>query len=255
MQRLFLWSVPVLALGALATLYIWRGSEKPQPQQLSAPALKPAIRYPMEAHEPSVDSLPPLAESDGVIADALVELFGQRLPEFVHLKSIVHRVVATVDNLPRDHLSMRLMPVMPVKGMPITEKSGESLVLGPKNFARYEPYVRLADAVPTGALVAVYARFYPLFQQQYENLGYPDKYFNDRAVEVIDHLLATPEAREPVHLVQPGVLYKFADPRLESLSAGQKIFLRMGSANAAKLKTNLRDIRRALVSMATAKAE
>ena len=255
MQRIFLWSVPVLVLGALATLYIWRGSEKPQPQQLSAPAPKPAIRYPMEAHEPAADSLPPLADSDGMIADALVELFGQRLPEFVYMKSIVHRVVATVDNLPRDHLSMRLMPVMPVKGMPITEKSGESLVLSPKNFARYQPYVRLADAVPTEALVAVYARFYPLFQQQYENLGYPDKYFNDRAVEVIDHLLATPEEREPVYLVQPGVLYKFADPRLEGLSAGQKIFLRMGSANAAKLKTKLRDIRRALVSMATAKVE
>jgi hypothetical protein len=255
MERIFLWLIPVLVLGALATLYFWPGSEKPQPQQLSAPALKPAIRYPMEAHEPPADSLPPLADSDGVIADALAELFGQRLPEFVYLKSIVHRVVATVDNLPRDHLSMRLMPVTPVTGMPITEKSGESLVLSPKNFARYRPYVRLADAVPAEALVAVYARFYPLFQQQYENLGYPDKYFNDRAVEVIDHLLATPEAREPVHLVQPGVLYKFADPRLESLSAGQKTFLRMGSANAAKLKSKLRDIRRGLVSMAAAKGE
>ena len=248
-ERIFLWSLPVLVLGALAALSFWPASEEPQPVQLSAPAPKPAIRYPVQPHEPAADSLPTLADSDGVIADALVELFGRRLPEFVYLKSIVHRVVATVDNLPRDHLSMRLMPVMPVAGVPVTEKRGESLVLSPKNFARYQPFVRLADAVPTEALVAVYARFYPLFQQQYENLGYPDKYFNDRAVEVIDHLLAVPEAQEPVHLIQPRVLYAFADPQLESLSAGQKIFLRMGSTNAAKLKSKLRDIRRALVSI------
>jgi hypothetical protein len=167
----------------------------------------------------------------------------------------VHRVVATVDNLPRDHLSMRLMPVMPVTGIPVTETSGETLVLGDKNFARYEAFMRLAEAVPIEAFVAVYARFYPLFQEQYENLGYPGKYFNDRAIEVIDHLLAAPEAQEPVRLIQPGVLYEFADPRLESLSAGQKIFLRIGTANAARLKSKLRDIRRAVVSMSAAKGE
>ena len=110
--------------------------------------------------------------------------------------------------------------------------------------------MRLAEALPTEPLVALYTRFYPLFQEQYENLGYPDKYFNDRVVEVVDHLLATPEVQEPVRLVQPGVLYQFADPKLENLSAGQKIFLRMGQANAAKLKSKLREIRRALVSMA-----
>jgi hypothetical protein len=254
MQRIFLWSVPVLVLAALATLYFWPGSEKSQPQQLSAPAPEPAIRYPMEGHQPPTP-LPPLADSDNVIADALVEAFGRSLPEFIHVKSIVHRVVATVDNLPRDQLSVRLMPVMSAKGMPVTEKSDGSLVLSAKNFARYQPYVRFADSLPTDALVAVYARFYPLFQQQYENLGYPDKYFNDRAIEVIDHLLATPEVREPVRLVQPGVLYEFADPRLESLSAGQKILLRIGNENAAKLKSKLREIRGALVSMATVKVE
>jgi hypothetical protein len=109
--------------------------------------------------------------------------------------------------------------------------------------------LRLADAVPTDALVAVYARFYPLFQQQYEKLGYPGKYFNDRAVEVIDHLLATPAVQEPLLLLQPRVLYVFADPKLESLSAGQKIILRMGRENREKLKSKLREIRQALTSM------
>ena len=105
--------------------------------------------------------------------------------------------------------------------------------------------------MPTDALVALYARFYPLFQEQYEKLGYPGKHFNDRAVAVIDHLLATPEVPEPLVLTQPGVLYEFADPKLNTLSAGQKILLRVGKTNRDKMKSKLQELRQALTSMAT----
>ena len=102
--------------------------------------------------------------------------------------------------------------------------------------------------MPIAPLVAVYIRFYPLFQEQYEKLGYPDKYFNDRLVQVIDHLLATPEVKGPVLLTQTTVLYQFTDPELEKLSAGQKILVRMGGENAALVKTKLTEIRSALVA-------
>jgi hypothetical protein len=46
------------------------------------------------------------------------------------------------------------------------------------------------------------------------------------------------------------VLYEFADPKLERLSAGQKILLRMGRENALKMKAKLREIRETLVSPA-----
>ena len=82
-----------------------------------------------------------------------------------------------------------------------------------------------------------------LFQESYENLGYPDKYFNDRLVEVIDHLLATPTPNGPVKLIQPRVFYEYADPALEQLSAGQKVLIRMGNANAAQLKKKMREFR------------
>jgi hypothetical protein len=135
--------------------------------------------------------------------------------------------------------------------LPITDNVGGNLVLSPRNAARYQTYVELAHAVPTGALVALYARFYPLFQEQYEKLGYPGKHFNDRAVAVIDHLLATPEVAEPLVLTQPGVLYEFADPKLNTLSAGQKILLRVGKTNRDKMKSKLQELRQALTSMAT----
>ena len=255
MKQFFLWSIPVVALCALAAVYLWRleKAEQAEPQTISrpAPTAEPTVRYPVGTDEQSAPLLPPLAESDSAIIDGLIALFAQRPPELLHLKNIVHRVVATVDNLPRDYVAPQLMPIRTATGLPITDNIGGNLVLSPRNAARYQTYVQLAHAVPTDALVALYARFYPLFQEQYEKLGYPGKHFNDRAVAVIDHLLATPEVPEPLVLTQPGVLYEFADPKLESLSAGQKLLLRVGKANRDKLKSKLQELRQALTSMAT----
>jgi hypothetical protein len=107
--------------------------------------------------------------------------------------------------------------------------------------------------------VAVYVRLYPLFQKAYEELGYPNRYFNDRLVEVIDHLLAAPEPAGPLRLVRPPVKgpielqgpyarYDFADPALESRSAGQKMMMRMGPENEKRLKAKLNEVRRQLVA-------
>jgi hypothetical protein len=62
-------------------------------------------------------------------------------------------------------------------------------------------------------------------------------------VEVIDHLLATPEPGEPIRLVRPHVLFEFADAELEALSSGQKLLLRMGDEHAAKIKRVLQGLR------------
>ena len=54
--------------------------------------------------------------------------------------------------------------------------------------------------------------------------------------------------REPVRLVQPKVMYQFADPELEARSAGQKLLMRMGNANAALVKDKLRALRAELTA-------
>jgi len=59
-------------------------------------------------------------------------------------------------------------------------------------------------------------------------------------------LLATPQPAEPIELLRPNVMYTFADPALESLSAGQKILIRMGPDNAAAIKIKLKELRTAV---------
>ena len=125
----------------------------------------------------------------------------------------------------------RMLPLKPVTGTANgalrTAGDGSALSIAPANAARYTPYVRALEAVDSRKLAATYAQFYPLFQQSYAEQGYPNRYFNDRVFEVIDHLLATPDIKGPIALAQPKVLYEYADPALEELSAGQKAMLRM----------------------------
>ncbi len=107
---------------------------------------------------------------------------------------------------------------------------------------------RAAESINVERLVVSYVRLYPLFQQAYLELGYPQGYFNDRLISVIDHLLAAPELSTPLYVSQPKVLYEFVDPELEDLSAGHKIMVRVGVDNERRLKAQLRKIRAALTN-------
>lgn len=212
----------------------------------SAPA-EPQIRYPVE-RQPDDTPLPALDKSDPALKNALQELVSRKgLFELLQPQEFVRHVVATVDNIPRKKIAQRLMPNKPAAGKFAVAGKSDSLTIDPGNAARYAPFLRLAAAVDTEKAVALYIRFYPLFQQAYRELGYPKGYFNDRLIEAIDHLLATPEVKGSIRLVRPNVLYQYENPELESLSAGQKALIRTGSENAAVIKAKLRELRSELL--------
>jgi hypothetical protein len=100
----------------------------------------------------------------------------------------------------------------------------------------------------TARLIEAYRLHQPLFDEAFAELGYGDVAFDDRLMETIDGLLATPEVSDPIRLIKPEAYFLFADPQLESLSAGQKILVRMGSDNASRVKAKLREIRAALTA-------
>ena len=243
------------------------------PVQAEVKPAEPAILYPVAVAEAA--PLPPLDSSDDTLRDALVNYFGkQSVQQLFGLDSIVRHMVVTIDNLPRETVATRLLPTKPVGGAFLVNKTGSEPTIATANAARYTPYVELAKRTDAAQLVKTYASFYPLFQAAYVELGYPKGYFNDRLVEVVDHLLAAPPAGAdtvatvvppgrgrrgsrpappadgPVRLTQPHILYKFADPQLEKASAGHKIMLRMGSQNALIVKAKLREIRTELVRSA-----
>lgn len=257
-----LWSVLVVVLvTAAAGLYYWFASErgpveKEAPAPTAAPAepepAAPAVRHPIEPAAPEkaeAEPLPPLAESDAPMRDAAGGLIGKdTFEKYFYPKEIVRRFVVTVDNLPRKKLPQRYAAAKPVAGRFLAGGPADALEISPNNYRRYVPYVRLVESVDTKRLVALYVHFYPLLQEEYQNLGQPNRYFNDRVVEAIDDLLAAPSPQGPIKVVQPKVLYEFADPELENLSAGQKLMIRMGPENAARIKAKLKEIRTELAT-------
>jgi len=249
--------IAVMGCAIAAGLYLWllrtQSAVERVPvleprSQKAAPAAAPAppTHYPVgQAGE--APPLPSLEQSDTSVRSLLASLFGrQAFESYFSPLDIIRRFVATIDNLPREKAAQRLMPVRAAPGPMVLAGDGDARTIAEANAARYLPYVVLAESVDAGKLVAAYIHLYPLFQQAYRELGYPTEYFNDRLVQVIDHLLEAPELTGPVRLVQRRVLYEFADPGLEARSAGQKIMIRIGAANSARLRAKLRDIRRAL---------
>jgi len=197
----------------------------------------------------------------------LGDLLGARdMAAFLQMDGLVRRVVATVDNLGREHTPARLWPVNPTPERFAVVGSGPVQTIGLDNAARYGALVRWIESVDMERAVALYARLYPLFQQAYEELGYPGRYFNDRLVAVIDHLLQAPEPASPVAVkltevkgdvpsTRPWVRYEFADPQLQSLSSGQKIMVRVGLENERRLKVRLKALRALVATGAAAKAK
>jgi hypothetical protein len=224
-------------------------SEAPAPQ---ASAEEPGMRYPVPVPEAEpAKPLPTLDNSDPMMRESVTALVGKKaFEEMVYPSALIRRIVATVDNLPRQTAPRRVMPVEPVPGtFTVLDATGEATI-GTGNSVRYAAYVRVFESVDTRSLVKRYVDSYPLFQRAYAELGFPNAHFNDRLVAAIDDLLAAPELSGPVKLVRPKVQYQFADAELESRSAGQKIMLRMGAENAARVKAKLREIRRELTSPA-----
>jgi hypothetical protein len=156
---------------------------------------------------------------------------------------VVRHLVVTIDNLPRQKVAVEKRPTTPVTGSFSAEGDELHATLDSRNFERYKPMVAAIGNLDMQKLAGVYMHFYPLFQQSYQNLGYPNGYFNDRLVQVIDVLLATPQPAGPIELVRPNVMYTFADPALEARPAGQKLLIRMGPDNAAVIKSKLTELR------------
>jgi hypothetical protein len=260
------WFIPILlAVGAgVALWFYWNQvAEAPAPVQVEpapvaaepTPAIGPL--HPvvpadtMEETRPELVPLPPLDESDEYFRLGILDLFGAPVDSWLADSGIIQRIVGTVDNLPRSHVAERIRPLGALQDAFLVDAQDDSgdYWISDNNSDRYDLLIDLALSADAGQVADLYRRFYPLFQAAYVDLGYPDGYFNDRLVTVIDHLLETPEVGGRIALVRPHVLYEYRDADLEALSSGQKLLLRMGVDNASRVKGRLRELRALITAM------
>ena len=263
-------------LGAVGLTIYFQGNPVPeqviqdmQPTTPPEPIKNPIVHYPVpeaiqeqltaptEQNEITVQTpspqlpevLPSVQESDQSIQEALNGLFSGTTIKLLFMENFIQRVVATIDNLPEKRLPRAHLPIKAPGGKFLVAGTTEAPQISSRNHKRYNSYLGLLESINHDLAIKIYTHFYPLFQTSYEQLGYQNAYFNDRLVYVIDHLLETPNPPDPIQLSQPAVLFTYADPNLEKLSAGQKILLRIGQEQRSRAINILNIYRKKLTSL------
>ena len=171
-----------------------------------------------------------------------------QLRKYFNLQEQARRLVITVDNLPREHVPSQLRVTRGVPELLRVKKEGETITLDPSNYERYDRIIGYVEKMDARKIGRLYAKFYPLLQRTYEETGFPEERFHDRVLAALDDMMDAPRPTGPIRLVQPKVLYRFEDDHLESLSAGQKIMIRVGPDNAARLRKVLARVRAAIAA-------
>ncbi|MCP5270994.1 MAG: DUF3014 domain-containing protein [Burkholderiaceae bacterium] len=259
-RTIALWAAAAVLALLAAAVWWWSQPESPAPLPAIAPAPVPVAVPEPPASAPVADAAPsapaadaaPIADGDEAVTAALIERFGRAVVlQLMQTDGFAARVVATVDNLPRGHVAPRLWPINPTAGRFSVDDDDR---IAAANGQRYAAALRLLDALPPAEAAAFYRRLYPQLQAAYGALGYPGQSFHDRLRAVIDHLLETPAVSRPpqVQLVEvkgdvpsqrPWVRYEYVDPALQQLSAGQRLLLRLGPAQQARVLDWLRALR------------
>lgn len=171
-----------------------------------------------------------------------------QLRKYFNLQEQARRLVITVDNLPREHVPSQLRITRGVPELLRVQKDGETITLDPSNYERYDRIIGYVEKMDARKIGRLYAKFYPLLQRTYEETGFPEERFHDRVLAALDDMMDAPRPTGPIRLVQPKVLYRFEDDHLENLSAGQKIMIRVGPDNAARLRKVLARVRAAIAA-------
>ena len=90
-------------------------------------------------------------------------MFGSTVEDLLLREGIIDRFVATVDNLPRNHVPEKIRPVAAL-ATEFAVEGDEPIILSEENFKRYDELVAQVAAADLDDVADMYRRYYPLFQ-------------------------------------------------------------------------------------------
>ena len=188
--------------------------------------------------------LPLLDDSDQLIRDGAVSLTRHEgINGWLSPNELVRKIVTFTDSIANGNVAREPVRVLAPKGKflakPINDKVFE---IERNSYQRYNLVTNILVSIDTKRAVEFYVLLRPLFQQAYDELGYPEGRFEDVIFKAIGRLLETPAIDEPIRVIQPVVMFEFEDVRLEALSPVQKQMIRMGPQNTRAIKRKLSEI-------------
>ncbi|WP_019613397.1 DUF3014 domain-containing protein [Psychromonas ossibalaenae] len=208
---------------------------------------KPQIADKTPPEAPVADELPPLNNSDSLALTSAQQL--SPLPEYAPIlgdQDIIRNFVVFIDNFSSGELLSNFSPLAkPGEHFSVVKRDNE-IYLDEQSYHRYDIYVDIINSMDIDYAITQYQRLKPLFDEAYQEIGYPENAFDSTLYDAIDKVLNAPVIREPIKLIAPSAMYKFADPELEALSSADKLMIRMGPNNILKLRSKLQQIQIAL---------
>lgn len=212
----------------------------PEPRQDTTPAEQP--QEPQPEPEPEV-TLPPLPESDPFVRERLEPM---DLPEsWVEQGDYVRRLAVLAENATRGEYPRRQLSFLAPQGKFQVIERDDRIFVDPESYDRYDRHVEQLENVDPSRLAGLLETINPLVETALTEIGVeapPGEVFETAMQEVLE--VPVLEGDGSVELVQPNVMYEFADPQLESLSPLKKQVLRMGPENVQRLQTYLRRLAR-----------
>jgi hypothetical protein len=276
-NRVIVLAVVVLAVVVLAVVF-WRQAPEPgtepEPQRIVDPAppppappaetaapptMEPEPTEPPPAPEPIL-VVPRLNDSDEFVRQQTlaaitdeVDIEAEDAAEpplafvsWLEREDLMRRFAVVVDNAAMGNIPRQQLDFLAPEGPFPVVRDNDDIFVDERGFARYDRFVDTVVRVSPERAADLMDLFSPLFSQALQELGYVHPEPRARLRAAIDHALATPVIEDRIQLVQPGVLYQYADPDLEALTPLQKQLMRMGPDNLRRLQAYLQDVRTAL---------
>ena len=183
---------------------------------------------------PPAVPLPPLTESDDFVREQLSDW---SLPAaWLAREDLVPRLSVVMLNAAQGRLPRRQLGFLAPSGAYPVISEGDAFFTDPAGYARYTPYLDLLEQLPASRAAQLLRQIEPLVIEALTSLGERQSPAS-LLQEAVAGIQALPELDEAVMLVQPNVMYRYADPALESRSELDKQLLRMGPENVRRLKS------------------
>jgi hypothetical protein len=180
--------------------------------------------------------LPPLNTSDDWLREEVEPAAATFLATLLGESELVRTFAAVLENASRGEYPRNLLGFMAPSGKFVVHRVAGRAAIDPASYARYDRYVEALEAVSPARAAAVFLKFEPLLFEALREFGEDPRAPRSLLADALSRIYAIPLPADPIPLVRPKVMYKFADAELEALSPLQKQLLRMGP-------TNLRSVR------------
>ena len=233
--------VALLLIGAGFYFLYWNRAA-PEPSPVAEAPLEPIETEEVEEAAPPIE-LPPLGESDALLRDLVAKLSSNpRFASWLLHDNLIRRFTAIVDNIaegvsPRAHVLF----LEPDEEFRVIERAG-STYIDPASYSRYDPVGEVFASLDAEGLAELYRTVKPLINEAYAEVGRPDRSFDETLALAMRQILETPVPEDSIEVVPRIMTYGFANPRLESLTAAQKHFFRMGPDNVLRIQVKLREL-------------